>query len=232
MLLFLYIPEHRFYQKMKYKMRNRGEGLFSISQLPITSLTLPSISLLIISFSIKYRRKRVLLQTVVQIFEHWGGDNLQFYPIFNIGKDEPRPRLFSGEQITWRPKKKVFTRNGTLFLGTDLRSDAHQSQIIVGDADEDHSQIVGGYTAEVESRTQGSRPRPRTQKNPRPRPRTAFPRTDTLEAKDRNARGQTKDTSASALKKKKKKKKRSSQKFFRPRPRTSKCVLEDSTSGI
>ena len=43
----------------------------------------------------------------------------------------------------------------------------------------------------VESRTQGSRPRPRTQKkNPRPRPRTAFPRTDTLEAKDRNARGQ------------------------------------------
>ena len=46
------------------------------------------------------------------------------------------------------------------------------------------------YFAEVESRTQGSRPRPRTQKNPRPRPMTAFPRTDTLEAKDRNARGQ------------------------------------------
>ena len=29
-----------------------------------------------------------------------------------------------------------------------------------------------------------------TKKNPRPRPRTAFPRTDTLEAKDRNARSQ------------------------------------------
>ena len=27
---------------------------------------------------------------------------------------------------------------------TDLCSDAHQSQIIVGDADEDHTQIVGG----------------------------------------------------------------------------------------
>ena len=27
---------------------------------------------------------------------------------------------------------------------TDLRSDAHQSQIIGGDADEDHAQIVGG----------------------------------------------------------------------------------------
>ena len=39
---------------------------------------------------------------------------------------------------------------------------------------------------EVESRTEGSRQR--TQKNPRPR--TAPPRTDTLEAKDRNARGQ------------------------------------------
>ena len=38
------------------------------------------------------------------------------------------------------------------------------------------------YSAEVESRTHGSRPRPR--------PRTAFPKTDTLEAKDINARGQ------------------------------------------
>ena len=62
------------------------------------------------------------------------------------------------------------------------------------------------YLPEGESRTQGSRssPRPRTQKNPRPRPRTAFPRTDTLEAKNRNARGpRTKDTSARALQKKK-----------------------------
>ena len=77
-------------------------------------------------------------------------------------------------------------------------------------------------------------------KNPRPRPRTAFPRTDALEAKDRNARGQgqgPRTQSASALqkkkkkglhknfsgdlqkkKKKKKKKKRSSQKFFKRSP--------------
>ena len=43
----------------------------------------------------------------------------------------------------------------------------------------------------MESRTQGSRPRPtpRTQKK-NPKPRTALPRADTLEAKDRNARGQ------------------------------------------
>ena len=45
------------------------------------------------------------------------------------------------------------------------------------------------FYSEVDSRTQGSRPR--TQKNPRPRPRTAFLRTDTLEAKDRNAQGQS-----------------------------------------
>ena len=58
----------------------------------------------------------------------------------------------------------------------------------------------------MESRTQGSRPRPRT----------AFRRTDTLEAKDRNARGQGQGprTQAQVLSKKKK---RSSQKFCCPR---------------
>ena len=63
----------------------------------------------------------------------------------------------------------------------------------------------GTFLPEVESRTQGSRPRPRTQKNPKPRPRTAFPRTDPLEAKDRNARGQGQGprTQAQAFSKKK-----------------------------
>ena len=124
-------------------------------------------------------------------------------------------------------------------------------------------------------------------KNPRPRPRTAFPRTDTLEAKDRNAWGQDQGprTQAQVLFKREKKglyknfsgnlqkkkvftkifqaiptKKRFSKNFSsapqnfnnskntavleprtgvfrgleasRPRPRTSKCVLEDSTSAI
>ena len=69
-----------------------------------------------------------------------------------------------------------------------------------------------------------------TKKNPRPR--TAFPRTDTLEAKNRNARGQGQGprTQAQVLSKKKtssqkffrrsqkKKKKRSSQKFFKRSP--------------
>ena len=146
-----------------------------------------------------------------------------------------------------------------------------------------------GLLSEVESRTQGSRPRPRTQKNPRPRK-------DSL-SEDRHSRGQGQEcsrprprTQAQVLSKKKKrssqnffrrsqKKKKFSQKFFkrspqknvfqkifqalhkiltiqkielsssreqanfrgleasRPRPRTSKCVLEakdvleDSTSG-
>ena len=41
-------------------------------------------------------------------------------------------------------------------------------------------------------------------KNPRPRPRTAFPRTDSLEAKDRNARGQGPRTQPQVFSKKNK----------------------------
>ena len=52
-------------------------------------------------------------------------------------------------------------------------------------------------------------------KNSRPRPRTAFPRTDTLEAKDRNARGQGQGPRTQAQVLSKKNKKWSSQKFFR-----------------
>ena len=68
-----------------------------------------------------------------------------------------------------------------------------------------------GHKARGQGQGQGHK------KNPRPRPRTAFPRTDTLEAKDRNARGQgqgPRTQSASALQKK-----RSSQKFFRRSPK-------------
>ena len=82
------------------------------------------------------------------------------------------------------------------------------------------------YKLEVESRTQGLRPRPSTQKNLRPR--TALPRAHPLEAKDRNARGQGQGpkTKAQVLSKKKKnvftksfsgnlQKKMSSKNFFR-----------------
>ena len=44
-------------------------------------------------------------------------------------------------------QKKVFAKNGTLFspnLSEDLCLIAHQSQIIRGDADENHTEIFGG----------------------------------------------------------------------------------------
>ena len=70
------------------------------------------------------------------------------FPYFQHWRDEPRPRFFWGEQIKWRPKKKkVFIKNRTLFSANSsghLRSDVHQSQIIGGDANEDHTQIIGG----------------------------------------------------------------------------------------
>ena len=71
-----------------------------------------------------------------------------------------------------KTKTKVFTKNGTLFSpksskdqkkrsspkveqffppnsSRHLRSDAHQSQIIGGDADVDHTQTIGGDTAKL-----------------------------------------------------------------------------------
>ena len=72
------------------------------------------------------------------------------------------------------------------------------------------------YLSEVESRTQGSRPRPRTQKKSEAKAKDSL-------SEERHSRGQgqecsrprTKDTSASALQNIKK---RSSQKFFKRSP--------------
>ena len=58
--------------------------------------------------------------------------------------------------------------------------------------------------------SRGHKARGQGHKKKNPRPRTAFPRTDTLEAKNRNARGQGHKRKCSP-----KKKKRSPQKFFR-----------------
>ena len=49
-------------------------------------------------------------------------------------------------------KKRSSPKMGHFFSpnsSADLRSDAHQSQIIGGDADEDHTQIIGGYTVKL-----------------------------------------------------------------------------------
>ena len=83
------------------------------------------------------------------------------------------------------PRVSLITR-----WGTCLRAALYYSGNLPAFRTIANNQTVEGLLAEVESRTQGTRPRsrPRTQKNPRPR--TALPRTDPLEAKDRNARGQ------------------------------------------
>ena len=55
--------------------------------------------------------------------------------------------FFPQIQVKTKKKKKVFTKNRTLFSPNSsghLRSDAHQSQIIGGDADVDHTQTIGG----------------------------------------------------------------------------------------
>ena len=54
--------------------------------------------------------------------------------------------FFQVSKLNEDQKKKSSPEMEPFFLSTDLRSHAHQSQIIGGDADEDHTQIVGGYT--------------------------------------------------------------------------------------
>ena len=115
------------------------------------------------------------MEAGVPIFvEHWGiiRNFTPILPYFQHWGDEPRPRVCSGEQIKWRPKKKVFTKNETLFSsnsGEDkkkvftrngtiffpnssghLRSDAHQCQIMRGDAGVDHIlKLLGGDTVKL-----------------------------------------------------------------------------------
>ena len=99
-----------------------------------------------------------------------GGDNLQFYPTFglfstleemNLDHDFVQVSKLSENQkkssspkrehffpkFRWGPEKKFFTKNGTLLSpnsSVHLRSYAHQSQIIGGDAVTDHTQTIGG----------------------------------------------------------------------------------------
>ena len=67
-----------------------------------------------------------------------GGITCNFTPIlpyFQLWGDEPWPRFLSGEQIKWRPKKRSSPKERKLCSPNssgDLRSNAHQSQIIGG----------------------------------------------------------------------------------------------------
>ena len=104
-----------------------------------------------------------LCSRIYQYYSQWcksllsiGGDNLQFYPNFalfltlkginldhdffqvsKLSEDQTMEHFFSpnSDEDRKKKKKKVFTKNGTLFspnTGKDLRSGAHQSQIIGG----------------------------------------------------------------------------------------------------
>ena len=104
---------------------------------------------------------------------------LNFALFSTLEEDEPRPRFFSEEQIKHRPKKKVFiktgrffpriqvktefgenvpflvktkkkafTKNGTFFFAGSS-GDLRQSQIIEGDSDVDHTQVIGGDTVKL-----------------------------------------------------------------------------------
>ena len=87
--------------------------------------------------------------------ENWGGENLQFYPNFalfsTLGGMNLDHDFFQVSKLS-EDQKKVFTKNGILFSPNssgDPRSDAHQSQTIGGDADVDHTQIIGGDTVKL-----------------------------------------------------------------------------------
>ena len=84
------------------------------------------------------------------------GDNLQFYPNFTLfswlGRINLDHNFFSGEQIKLRPKKRSSPKMEHFFSpnsSEDLRSAADQSQIIGGDADEDHPQIIRRDTVKL-----------------------------------------------------------------------------------
>ena len=80
-----------------------------------------------------------------------------FFQVSKLSEDQKKVftkdgTLFSPNSGEEQKKKKVFTKNGTLFFPEfkwNLRSDAHQSQIIGGDADEDLAQIIGGDTIKL-----------------------------------------------------------------------------------
>ena len=86
------------------------------------------------------------LQSGVPIFvEHWG-DKLQFHPNFALFSTMGRINLdhdfFQVSKLSEDQKKKSSPKKEHLFFlnsNGDLRSNAHQSQIVGGDADVDHT---------------------------------------------------------------------------------------------
>ena len=67
-------------------------------------------------------------------------------------KTEKIEHFFPRFQVKTKKKKGLYQKSNAFFplnSGKDLGSDAHQSQVIEGDADEDHAQIIGGDTVKL-----------------------------------------------------------------------------------
>ena len=73
----------------------------------------------------------------------------------NSGEDQKQKNVFTRNGTLFSPnsgndhKKKGLYQKWNIFLSTDLCSDTRQSQILAGDADEDHTQIVGEKTVKL-----------------------------------------------------------------------------------
>ena len=74
-----------------------------------------------------------------------------FVQVSKLSEDPPKNEHFF-PQIQVKTEKKVFTKNGTSFSPNSsrhLRLDAHQSQIIGGNVDVDHTQTIEGDTVKL-----------------------------------------------------------------------------------
>ena len=81
-----------------------------------------------------------------------GEDNLQFYSNFalfsTLGGMNLNHDFFQESKLSEDQKKRSSPKMERFFFSISrggLRSDAHQSQIIGGDAGVDHTQIIGEY---------------------------------------------------------------------------------------
>ena len=177
----------------KFRGQGQGQTLSRQGQGPRTQVQVFSKKKV---FKIFFRRSQK--KGLQNFFSGKKGLQKFFSGDFHLRKRKKGLRKFSARFLALSNKistvqKKCCPRAEDRAIFEDLRPRSRprtsKSVLEAKDVLEDSTSVT--YVPEVESRTQGSRLRPRTQKNPKPRPRTALPRTDPLEANDRNALGQS-----------------------------------------
>ena len=75
-----------------------------------------------------------------------------FFQVSKLSEDQKKKKRSSPKMEHFFSRIQVKTKKRTLFFPNssgDLRSDAHQSQIIGGYVDVDHTQIIGGDTVKL-----------------------------------------------------------------------------------